>query len=147
MKRLIGAFAAAAVLAPTLIVTGSGQAQAASRTVQWKNKGTGKCLSSIGNLVETDACNLRITNWRETKKSDGTYTLTNSTDGWCLDSKRDHTVYTLECNGGKNQRWREIKDSSGWRLVNKATGFTLGARPNGSVYAGYDGSIKHQRWS
>ncbi|MEV5595376.1 RICIN domain-containing protein [Streptomyces sp. NPDC052496] len=146
MKRLIGAVAAAAVLAPAFVVGGSGQAFAATKTVQWKNKATGYCLSSIHDTVSTDKCNLRITNWRETKQADGTFILKNSTDGWCLDSRKNGTVYTHSCNGGNNQKWRETKDSLGWRLTNKATGKTIGVNTE-EVYAGFDGGIKHQRWS
>ncbi|WP_030024356.1 RICIN domain-containing protein [Streptomyces monomycini] len=103
-------------------------------------------MSSLHDTVSTGKCDLRITNWRATKQADGTFTLKNSTDGWCLDSRKNGTVYTHSCNGGKNQKWREIKDSMGWRLVNKATGKTIGVNSHG-VYARFDGSIKHQCWS
>ncbi|MEN2416974.1 hypothetical protein AABB02_02570 [Streptomyces rimosus] len=45
-----------------LIVGGPGQAFAATKTVQWKIKATGYCLSSIADTVSTAKCNLRITN-------------------------------------------------------------------------------------
>ncbi|CAM5279551.1 hypothetical protein SRIMM317S_00420 [Streptomyces rimosus subsp. rimosus] len=62
MKRLTGTVAAAAVFGTALIVGGSGQAFAATKTVQWKNKAAGYCLSSIADTLSTAKCNLRITN-------------------------------------------------------------------------------------
>ncbi|TJZ44590.1 hypothetical protein FCH28_30140 [Streptomyces piniterrae] len=146
-KRLIGTFAAGAVLAPALMIAGSGQAFAASKTVQWKNTGNGKCLVSNGYWVGVGSCNAPTRKWQETKQSDGTYVLKSADHGWCLDSKQDGTVYARSCNGGKNQKWVESKDSFGWRLQNKATGLTLGGYDNGQAYASFDGGLKRQRWS
>ncbi|MGK5637546.1 RICIN domain-containing protein [Streptomyces sp. URMC 126] len=149
MKRLIGTFAATAILAPALMLSASGEAFAASKTVTWKNKGNGKCLVANGFWVGAGSCGSYLAKWKETKQSDGTFVLKTADHDFCLDSKKNGEVRAGVCNGGKNQKWREIKDSMGWRLTNKATGLTLGIKPIAGtpVYAGYDGSIKHQRWS
>ncbi|MFF3271091.1 RICIN domain-containing protein [Streptomyces chrestomyceticus] len=147
-KRLIGTVAATAVLAPALMFSASGQAFAATKTVTWKNKGNGKCLVASGFWVGVGDCG-PAAKWKETKQSDGTFVLKSADHGFCLDSKKDGSVRANVCNGGKNQKWREIKDSLGWRLQNKATGLTLGSKTSAGspVYAGFDGGIKHQRWS
>lgn len=144
--RLISTFAAAAVMAPVLMLAGSGQAAAASKTVQWKNKVTGQCLGSVHDQVLMNGCQYRMTNWKETKQSDGTFVLQNTASLWCLDSRKNGTVYLHKCNGGNNQKWHEIKTPQGWRLQNKATKLTLGYSKGRGVYAGYDGSLG-QRWS
>ncbi|WP_370424370.1 RICIN domain-containing protein (plasmid) [Streptomyces sp. QH1-20] len=147
-KRLIGTVAATAILAPALMISTSGEAFAATKTVSWKNKGNGKCLVSRTSWVGVGSCGDAAAKWKETKQSDGTFVLKTADRGFCLDSKKDGSVYANVCNGGKNQKWHESKDSMGWRLKNKATRLTLGSKPSsGSVYAGIDGSIKHQRWS
>lgn len=146
-KRLIGKFAAAAVLVPTLALAGTGQAFAASATVTWKNKGNGKYLAYFNGRVRTTSATGATMKWTETKQSDGTYTLKHRLTGKCLDGNRQGAVYVRACNGGNYQKWHEIQTSAGWRLKNKATGRTLGVQPSGIVYAASDTRIPRQRWS
>ncbi|MGK5641775.1 RICIN domain-containing protein [Streptomyces sp. URMC 126] len=146
-KRLFGTIAAGAVLAPALMFSTSGQAFAASQNVSWKNVGNGKCLVASGYWVGTGDCNAPTAKWEETKQSDGTFILKTRDHKFCLDSNKDGAVYAHVCNGGNYQKWRETKDSIGWKLVDKATGLTLSSRPDGSVFTNFDGGAKHQRWS
>ncbi|AJT70075.1 RICIN domain-containing protein [Streptomyces chattanoogensis] len=146
-KRLIGKFAAAAVLAPALALAGTGQAFAASQTVTWKNKGNGKYLAYFNGRVRTTSATGATMKWTETKQSGGSFTLKHRMTGKCLDSNRHGAVYVGACNGGNHQKWYEIKDSAGWRLKNKATGRTLGVQPSGIAYTASDTRIPRQRWS
>ncbi|MFE0101833.1 ricin-type beta-trefoil lectin domain protein [Streptomyces sp. NPDC059009] len=144
-KRLIGTWAAAAVVAPALLLAASGTA-AANGNVQWKNKGNGLCLMYAPGMVLTGSgCGKSAGNWYETKQSDGTFTL--KIHGYCLDSNKAGKVYAIQCNGGNNQKWHETKTAGGWRLVNKATGLTLGSNGQHTVYTGIDAGGKYQRWS
>ncbi|MGH4032102.1 RICIN domain-containing protein [Actinomycetota bacterium Odt1-20B] len=144
-KRLIGTWAASAVVAPALLLAGSGTASA-NGNVSWKNKGNGLCLMYGNGMVLTgSACGKAGGSWYETKQSDGTFTL--KTLGYCLDSNKAGKVYAIKCNGGNNQKWSEIKTAGGWRLVNKATNLTLGSNGQHMVYTGIDAGGKYQRWS
>ncbi|MGW0208179.1 hypothetical protein ACWDZ8_21005 [Streptomyces sp. NPDC003233] len=52
-KRLMGTFAAAAVLAPALTLAGTGQAFAVGDPVTWKNNGNHKYLAHYSGRVRT----------------------------------------------------------------------------------------------
>ncbi|GHE04615.1 RICIN domain-containing protein [Streptomyces alanosinicus] len=144
-KRVLGGLAVAA-LAPAVILAGAGTSFAASSTVTWKNKLSGKCLGYANGIpLAAFDCGSKPSKWTETKQSDGTYTLRTSY-GYCLDSNKDGKVYLLHCNGGANQKWNEFKDSTGWRLQNNATKLTLGQERD-TLYTNFDGGLKAQRWS
>ncbi|WP_186319080.1 RICIN domain-containing protein [Streptomyces sp. SAJ15] len=140
-------FAVAAVLAPALAVVGTGQASAASQTVTWKNKGNGEYLAYFNGKVRTTSASGASMKWTETKLSDGSYTMKHQLTGKCLDSNAAGAVYVGACNGGNYQKWYETKDSTGWRLKNKATGRTLGVQPSDVVYTASDTGVPRQRWS
>ncbi|KUN02381.1 hypothetical protein AQI95_26520 [Streptomyces yokosukanensis] len=143
-KRVLGRLAVA-FLAPAVILAGAGEAFA-DGTVTWKNNLNGKCLGYIqGNVQAAADCGSKPSKWTETKQSDGTWTL-KTNYGDCLDSNKDGDVYLRHCNGGDNQKWYELKDSSGWRLQDKATKLTLGQHDT-LLYTNYDGGLKAQRWS
>ncbi|MGW1917378.1 RICIN domain-containing protein [Streptomyces sp. NPDC002076] len=149
-KRLMGTFAAAAVLAPALTLAGTGQAFAAGNPVTWKNNGTGKYLAYFNFRVRTtnaDPSQSASLKWDEYKQSDGTYLMKHHGTGKCLDSNRNGDVYIGTCNGGDYQKWYESHDSSGWRLKDKATGRVLEAWGDGSVSTADDARVPAQRWS
>ncbi|EPH40932.1 RICIN domain-containing protein [Streptomyces aurantiacus] len=146
-KRLMGKFAAAAVLVPVLATAGTGEAFAAGHAVTWKNKGNGKYLAYFNGKVRTTSATGASMKWTETKRSDGTYTMKHRLTGKCLDSNGRGSVYLRSCNGGSHQKWHEIKYSAGWRLKNKATGRTLGLGSGGLARTAVDLGYPHQRWS
>ncbi|MEU9988944.1 RICIN domain-containing protein [Streptomyces sp. NPDC048045] len=145
--RLMGTFAAAAVLAPVLALAGTGQAFAASSAVTWKNKQNHQYLAYFNYKVRTTSATGASMKWDESKQSDGTYTMKHHGTGKCLDSNANGDVYLLACNGGNYQKWYEINDSSGWRLKNKATGRVLGVAISGQVRTDSDAGAARQRWS
>ncbi|MEU5534014.1 RICIN domain-containing protein [Streptomyces sp. NPDC020362] len=145
--RLIGTFAAAAVLAPALALAGTGQAFAADHAVTWKNKDNGQYLAYFNSKVRTTSATGASMKWDENKQSDGSYTMKHHLTGKCLDSNNDGAVYLLACNGGNYQKWYESKDSSGWRLKNKATGMVLALGGSNLVVAFGDSGYQSQRWS
>ncbi|WP_058041759.1 RICIN domain-containing protein [Streptomyces roseifaciens] len=144
-KRLMGRLAAAAVIAPALLLAGSGDAFA-DGSVTWKNKGTNKCLSHIAGIAAVGDCGSGYANWWETKKSDGSFVLrAGGYNGDCLEHYKGE-LRTVSCDGSNYQKWYETKLSNGWRLTNKATGKTLGTNSSNGIYAGIDAGGKLQRW-
>jgi Ricin-type beta-trefoil lectin domain-like len=149
-KRLIGTFAAAAVLAPVLTLAGTGQAFAAGNPVTWRNNYSGKYLAYVNSRVRTinaDPTQSASLKWDEDKQSDGTYVMRHHMTGKCLDSNSSGDVYLLACNGGNYQKWYESHDSSGWRLKNKATGRVLEELTTGEIRTAADEGYPVQRWS
>lgn len=69
-------------------------------------------------------------------------TYVNQATGRCLDSNHSRRVYTLDCNGGKHQRW--IK--RGKSLVNVATRFCLDSNSKGNVYTLACNGGNYQKW-
>ncbi|MFF7357396.1 RICIN domain-containing protein [Streptomyces filipinensis] len=129
-KRLIGTFAAVAVLAPALTLVDTGQAFAAGNRVTWRNNYDGGYLTYVNYRLRTtgdgvDPSQSPTVWWDEYKQSDGSYVLKWHMNGKCLDSNRNGDAYLLDCNGGDYQKWYETHDSSGWRLKDKATGRVL----------------------
>lgn len=133
-KRLIGTFAAAAVLAPALALAGSGQAFAAGNPVTWKNVWTDGYLAYNNSRVRLVSGTGYSTQWTEYRQSDGTYLMKFTGNGKCLDSNSNGDVYLLDCNGGDYQKWYEIHESAGWVLKDKATGLVLDTGGTGVVY-------------
>ncbi|MCX4586979.1 RICIN domain-containing protein [Streptomyces sp. NBC_01481] len=163
MKRITLALSATALASVALFSTSgsafaaqaevTSAASAAQTKVTWKNAATGLWLGmdtglfGTGTKVVTD--NRNVGGWYETKNSDGSFTLRwagYSQGDKCLDSDSDGNVYGIGCNGGKNQKWHEVKYSSGWRLTNKATGRVLDSNSSGSVYTSTDQGNFYQRW-
>ncbi|MGV4985423.1 RICIN domain-containing protein [Streptomyces sp. NPDC001709] len=149
-KRLVGTFAATAVLAPALVLAGTGQAFAAGNPVTWRNNYSGKYLTYINYRVRTinaDPSQSPPLKWDEYKQSDGSYVMKHHLSGKCLDSNGNGDVYLLSCNGGNYQKWYESHDSSGWRLKDKATGRVLEELTTGEIRTASDEGYPVQRWS
>ncbi|MEU0008196.1 RICIN domain-containing protein [Streptomyces sp. NPDC006314] len=149
-KRLIGTFAAAAVLAPALTLTGTGQAFAAGSAVTWKNNSNHQYLAYFNFRVRTtsaDPSQSASLKWDEYKQSDGTYLMKHHGDGKCLDSNGRGEVYLGTCNGGNYQKWYEFHDSDGWTLQDKATGLVLKVDSDGQVRTAKDTYAPAMRWS
>ncbi|MFF4603791.1 RICIN domain-containing protein [Streptomyces sp. NPDC001339] len=142
---------AVAVAVPTMVVGMSGSAFAANyggTSVSWKNVATGRYLIVEGGSAKTVTSNAYAKKWEEKKWSDGAYTFFSNRafNTGCLDSNAKGSVYVIQCNGGNNQKWYEVKTATGWRLKNKATGRVLDSNARGSVYTQSDQGNRNQRW-
>ncbi|UQA95609.1 RICIN domain-containing protein [Streptomyces halobius] len=141
-KRQVAKALGAAAIVPSILLATAGNASAWDRRVDWKNVATGAYLTESGTSLR------KVGGWWETKNSDGTFKLRWAGFGSgyeCLDSNSKGSVYVIQCNGGNNQKWYEIKTSTGWKLKNKATGRVLDTA-HGKAYTKPDNGSKYQRW-
>lgn len=156
MKKRTVAYIAATAAVSTLSILGTPSEAFADQNVNWRNAATGRCLQ-VNRLpektVKADFC-YDYTQWFEAGVGQGTrdtyLMMVKNHPSMCLDSNARGSVYLGPCDrGNQNQWWSEWKTSTGWKLLNVATGRVLDSNFNGSVYTNFEegDSNKYQRWT
>lgn len=77
----------------------------------------------------------------------GPWTWVNTATLLCLDSNRTGSAYTLGCNGGSYQLWRNIPSIYGDTIVDAQTGRCLDSNLSGSVYTLACNGGSFQQWT
>lgn len=153
MKKKVMTHIVAAAAISSLAVVGMPGEAIADGNVNWKNAATGMCLQVkklADKTVKTGWC-YDVTQWFDARVADPDAYLQQvmSYPSMCLDSNTRGSVYLGPCErDNQNQWWREEKTSTGWKLLNVATGRVLDSNSNGSVYTNWDegDGNKYQRW-
>jgi Ricin-type beta-trefoil lectin domain len=66
--------------------------------------------------------------------SGGPWTWRNTATQFCLDSNFAGNAYTLPCNNGGYQLWRNVPSTFGDQIINYQTGRCLDSNTNGQLY-------------
>lgn len=144
-----------AVLSAALVtVLVSSGAAFADGDVTWKNKNTGNCLGTgkdSPNALAALPCvwlglSQPYVKWTDQQQGDGGYVEHSTWSDLCLDGNWG-SAYSLGCNGGDWQHWREISTSTGWMLQSVHTGWVLDSN-HSDVYTNpnYGDGDTYQRW-
>ncbi|WP_438007578.1 ricin-type beta-trefoil lectin domain protein [Sorangium sp. So ce321] len=77
----------------------------------------------------------------------GPWTWVNTATSRCLDSNSSGGVYTLGCNRGSYQLWRNTPSTYGDTIINAQTGLCLDSNPSGSAYTLACNGGSFQQWT
>jgi serine/threonine-protein kinase len=122
------------------------------------------CFSLLTLLLPLSACAVNATDTpsgsepvdkAESALNGGPWTWVDTATGFCLDGSHlgplqegfKDDIYTLGCNGGVYQEWRNVPGTYGDRIIHQSSGYCLDSNTNGNVYAIPCNGGAFQQWA